>query len=127
MAEKRAPTKRRSASEWQTLVAKLAESGEDIAQFCRRQGIYLPTLQWWRWRLRGSTRGLARPARPVPAAAEPIWSQFKELRVDEKASAAVSAEGFELRWPDGLTLAIPPQFDEFALRRLLVVLEVAGC
>jgi transposase-like protein len=126
MAEKRATTKRRSASEWQTLVAKLAESGEDSAQFCRRQGIYLPTLQWWQWRLRGSARGLARP-RLVPAATEPIRSQFTELRVLEEASPTVAAAGFELRWPDGLTLSIPPQFDEGALRRLLVVLEAAGC
>jgi transposase-like protein len=127
MAEKRATTKRRSASEWQTLVAKLAESGEDIAQFCRRQGIYLPTLQWWQWRLRGSPHGLVRPPRAAPAAAEAIRSQFTQLRVIEEASPAVGTDGFELRWPDGLTLAIPPQFDEVALRRLLVVLEVAGC
>jgi predicted nucleic acid-binding protein len=44
MAEKRVGTKRRSASEWQALVSKLAESGEDVTQFCRRQGIYMPTL-----------------------------------------------------------------------------------
>jgi hypothetical protein len=131
MAERQASTKRRSASEWHTLVSKLAESGEDLAQFCRRQGIYLgiypPTLRWWQWRLRGSTRVAARPPRPAPAVTEPIRSQFTELRVLEEASPAVAADGFELRWPDGLTLAIPAQFDEVALRRLLVVLEVAGC
>ena len=47
MAERQASTKRRSAKEWQTLVSKLAESGEDLAQFCGRQGIYPPTLRWW--------------------------------------------------------------------------------
>jgi hypothetical protein len=127
MAERQASTKRRSAREWQTLVSKLAESGEDVEQFCRRQGIYPPTLRWWQWRLRGSTRVAARPPRPAPAVTEPIRSQFTELRVLEEASPAVAADGFELRWPDGLTLAIPAQFDEVALRRLLVVLEVAGC
>jgi len=54
-------------------------------------------------------------------------SQFTELRVLKEASPAVAADGFELRWPDGLTLTIPRQFDEAALRRLLMVLEVAGC
>lgn len=127
MAERQASTKRRSAREWQTLVSKLAESGEDFEQFCRRRGIYPPTLRWWQWRLRGSSRGLAVPPRPAPAAAEPIRLQFAELRAPEEASAAVAADGFELRWPDGLTLAIPRQFDEVALRRLLTVLEVAGC
>jgi hypothetical protein len=127
MAERQANTKRRSAREWQTLVSKLAESSEDLGQFCGRQGIYPPTLRWWQWRLRGSTCGPAVPPRRVPAAAEPIRSQFTELRVFEKSSPAVAAAGFELRWPDGLTLAIPAQFDELALRRLLAVLEVAGC
>jgi hypothetical protein len=37
MAEKRASTKRRRASEWQVLLSKLAESGEEVTQFCRRQ------------------------------------------------------------------------------------------
>jgi hypothetical protein len=127
MAERRASTKRRSAREWQTLVSKLAESGGDLAQFCRRRGIYPPTLRWWQWRLRDSIHGLARPPRSAPAAAEPIRSHFTELRVLEEASPAVAGDGFELRWPDGLTLAIPPQFDEVSLRRLLVVLEVTGC
>jgi transposase-like protein len=128
MAEgRRASTKRRSAKEWQSLVSKLAESGEDLSQFCRRQGIYPPTLRWWQWRLRGATRELGRPPHPAPAAAELIRSRFTELRVLEKAAAAVAADFFELRWPDGLTLAIPPEFDAAALRRLLMVLEVAGC
>jgi hypothetical protein len=127
MAEKQASTKRRSASEWRALLSKLAASGEDLGQFCGRQGIYPPTLRWWQWRLRGSTHGPAVPAHRAPAAAEPIRSQFTELRVLEKASPAVATDGFELRWPDGLTLSIPAQFDEIALRRLLAVLEVAGC
>lgn len=126
MAEKRAWTKRRSASEWQALVSKLAESGEEVTKFCRRQGIYVPTLRWWQWRLRVTAGELERPRRLLPAAPQPARPQFTELRVLGAAGAGAS-DGFELRWPDGLTLAIPRQFDEVALRRLLVVLEVAGC
>lgn len=127
MAERKAGTKRRSASEWQTLVSRLAESGGEVAQFCRRQGIYPPTLRWWLWRLRGSTRRFERPRRPAPTPAEPIRPQFTELQVLEGAAPAVTADFFELRWSDGLTLAIPREFDEVALRRLLMVLEEAGC
>jgi transposase-like protein len=127
MAESQASAKRRSAREWQTLVSKVTESGEDLTQFCRRQGIHPPTLRWWQWRLRGASRGLAPALRPAPTPAEPIRVEFTELRVPEAASRSVTADGFELRWPDGLTLAIPAQFDEVALRRLLVVLEVGGC
>jgi hypothetical protein len=54
MAERQASTKRRSAREWQSLVSRLAESGEGLAQFCGREGIYPPTLRWWQWHLRGS-------------------------------------------------------------------------
>ena len=125
MAERRSSTKRRSAGEWHGLVSELAESGEDLEQFCRRHEIYPPTLRWWQWRLRGSTRLLVRPL--DSAATKPMRSQFTELRVLKEASPAVAADGFELRWPDGLTLTIPRQFDEAALRRLLMVLEVAGC
>jgi transposase-like protein len=127
MAEKRASTRRRSSGEWQALVSKLAESGEDLAQFCRRHGIYPPILRWWQWRLRGSSHGLARSGRSTPAAAGPIRLEFTELQVPEATPRAVAGDGFELRWPDGLTLAIPADFDEGGLRRLLVVLEVGGC
>ncbi len=124
MAEKRTSTKRRRASEWQALLAKLAESGEEVPQFCRRQGIHLPTLRWWQWHLRGSAGDLARRRRPVAAMPEP---RFTELQVPVSPGPTGAGAGFELRWPDGLTLVIPHHFDEVALRRLLVVLEVAGC
>lgn len=129
MAASQTSARRRSAQEWQSLLSKLATSGEDLTRFCRRQGIHPPTLRWWRWRLRGASRRLAPALRPAQtsAAAEPIRVEFTELRVPETASRSVTAEGFELRWPDGLTLAIPAQFDEVALRRLLIVLEVEGC
>src|SRR5579863_4941294 len=67
MAESQTSAKRLGAREWHTLVSKLAESGEDLIRFSRRQGIHPPTLRWWR--LRGATRGLARAPRPAPAAA----------------------------------------------------------
>ncbi len=125
MAEKRTSTKRRRASEWQALLAKLVESGEEVPEtFCRRQGIHLPTLRWWQWHLRGSAGDLARRRRPVAAMPEP---RFTELQVPVSPGPTGAGAGFELRWPDGLTLVIPHHFDEVALRRLLVVLEVAGC
>jgi hypothetical protein len=51
MAEKRGRSGRRSAREWQALLAEQAESGEETVDFCRRQGIHLATLRWWQWRL----------------------------------------------------------------------------
>ncbi len=126
MAERTRGTRRRGASEWQVLLAELAETGEERAQFCRRRGIQVSTLQWWQWRLRSSGAGVDRRARPAPRVAQADGPQFTEVRVVDQAPVALRA-GFELRWPDGLTLAIPREFDEVALRRLLGVLEVAGC
>jgi transposase-like protein len=55
--------KRRSREEWATVVAELAESGESVESFCRRQGVGRSTLTWWKWRL-GASAG-----RPVTGGA----------------------------------------------------------
>jgi transposase-like protein len=126
MAEQRRGTRRRSASEWQALVAEIAETGEAPAQFCRRRGLQASTLQWWQWRLRSSRPGVERRSPSAPRSAQAVGPRFTEVRVGARAPVALGAV-FELRWPDGLTLSIPREFDEAALRRLLGVLEVAGC
>jgi transposase-like protein len=126
MAERRRGTRRRSASEWESLVSELAETGEERAEFCRRQGVKPSTLQWWQWRLRTSGAGVDRRSPRAPKMSRSEGPRFTEVRVADQAPVALRA-GFELRWPDGLTLAIPREFDEVALRRLLGVLEVAGC
>jgi transposase-like protein len=123
MAERFGVSRRRSAEEWQELLLELAESGEEVGRFCRRHRLHPPTLKWWRWRLSG--RGLAEAGIAVSAAA-PSAPRFTEIRWQEPVAAS-GAAGFELRWHDGLTLRIPSEFDEGALRRLLAVLEAAGC
>ncbi len=129
MAEKRLSARRRSAGEWQAMLWKLAESGEDVDQFCRRMGIYPPTLRWWQWRLKGQGRSREQQSRSATTElVVPSGPEFTELRI---ASTPVRPESvvahFELRWRDGLTLAIPQAFDRDALCRLLSALEVAGC
>lgn len=124
MAESRGVIRRRSAEEWQELLVELAASGEELDRFCRRHRLHPPTLRWWRWRLAG--RDQVETVRALPAASSS--PQFAEMRWREPVVVAAEAPvGFELRWGDGLTLRIPGQFDEGALRRLLAVLEVAGC
>ena len=43
---------RRSREEWRALVAELRGSGARVADFARRRGIRVNTLQWWCWKLR---------------------------------------------------------------------------
>lgn len=115
---------RRTAAEWRQLIDELDDGAEALAAFCRRKGVKLSTLQWWRWRLRTAgrpTRGGTAPGRREP------------LRVWEAAMPRVTDRGpqhsgcFELRWSDGLCLRVPSDFDAEALRRLLDVLEADGC
>jgi transposase-like protein len=123
MAERCGVIRRRSAEEWQKLLAELAASGEEVDRFCRRHRLHPPTLRWWRWQLAG--RHLAAADSPSPAASS--GPQFAEIRWHEPIVTAEAPVGFELRWSDGLTLRIPREFDEGALRRLLAVLEGAPC
>jgi transposase-like protein len=116
--------RRRSASEWQSLIEDLENGGEDAAEFCRRRGLRLSTLQWWRWRLRterGSASVACRPA--VTAAAV----EFAEVRLSGREVFGAETDSFELRWSDGLTLRIPARFEEGSLRRLLAVLDGGPC
>jgi hypothetical protein len=128
MAEKRlGPKRRRSASEWQGVLLRLAASGEKLDGFCRREGILPATLRWWQWRLKGSARGLEKQRRVGPAATESAHPEFTELRVLAAPGRPEPGDWFELRWRDGLVLAIPQGFEPDALARLLSVLEAAGC
>jgi len=118
-------TKRRTRDEWQSLIEELDQSGEGVRSFCGAHGLHPPTLQWWRWRLRGPQVSEATPreAKPSPCSQEAPLT-FSEVPL-ARESAAV--DGFELRWSDGLTLRVPADFDAVALRRLLAVLEAAEC
>lgn len=121
MAVRSGFSRRRGAVEWQRLLVELAESGEGVDEFCRRHRVRPATLKWWRWRLDGG--GLS----AVESGASPSGPQFTEVRFGKPEVARGAWIGFELRWSDGLTLRIPSEFDDGALRRLLSVLEAVGC
>lgn len=121
MAERRPRPARRSAGEWQAIIQELAECRESLSDFCRREGIYPPTLRWWQWRLKGQAK--IRRA----AASHPMVPTFTEVQVVKTPVSPPSGTCFELRWRDGLTLVVPQEFDRQALCQLLAVLEGAGC
>ena len=127
MAERRRAGGRRSRSEWQDVLARLEASDKEVGRFCQREGIYPPTLRWWRWHLAGSGSGDdQRALRSGVGVVGQSGPNFTELRVLATAGKTDEAARFELRWSDGLTLVIPQQFDVDALQSLLAVLEVAG-
>lgn len=93
---------------------------------CARRGLRVQTLQWWRWRLQ---QGPAQEEVVAERAAiQVVEHGFRELAaVGAGKVSASSRGGFELRWPDGLTLWIPADFEAAALRRLLAALEASPC
>ena len=113
--------RRRSASEWGSLIAELEHGKEAEAAFCRRHGLSVSTLRWWRWRL-------VRPARSE-GEGEMASGGFREVMVQGRVADGIvgSAAAFELRWSDGLTVVVPQVFDGAALRRLLEVLGELAC
>ena len=115
---------RRSAQTWRLLIEEWQETGLELAQFCSERGIPPSSLKWWRWRLGiSANQSPSKPAvLPQKVGSPPAWIR---LKVDTPVSAGKTP--FELRWPDGLVLAIPADFDSLALNRLLSLLERPAC
>lgn len=117
---------RRSAEVWRGLIEEWQQSGLELVQFCRERRIPLSNLKWWRWRL-GIPAEKRSPRRPVQAPpTSPVKQDWIQLEIQTPHLEFESAP-FELRWPDGRILAIPPRFDAPALSRLLALLERSPC
>ncbi len=92
MSAKKRVARRRSESEWRAIVERFERSGTTATAYCRRSGVSLNTLRFWRWKLRRSNpagpTGLAefvdlRPAAVPPAAAsEPVPLPFGRWTID---------------------------------------------
>lgn len=104
-------------AEYRDLVARHARSGLTVREFAEHEGIAVQTFYWWRSELRRRDRlRAARSSAPSPFVRVTAKSP-PPPRVD-----AGSPVIFEVRWPDGLTVRVPHQFDDEELRRLLVAL-----
>lgn len=107
MARSMVAVRRRSAAEMRELLEQWAASGMSLAQFAQRHGVREKTLAWWRWELRRRAAAMA---------------SVEFVEVTPGPSAPATPEGFEIRLPRGVVVAVPVAFDEDALTRLLGVL-----
>jgi hypothetical protein len=105
---------RASRTEWAKRVAEWNESGLSGAEFAAKAGLKEATLRHWKWQL-GRERRQRRPRARVAAAA------FVEVKPALTAQL-VAVDVFELVTRDGLSVCVPPSFDETALRRLLAII-----
>ena len=90
-------------SYWRKLVAEQRNSGLSVAKFCRERHLAAGSFYAWR-------RKLGAEANMAP---DPSDTQF----------VAVALPGpqcdFELRFPNGIVVTVPGEFEETALTRLL--------
>jgi hypothetical protein len=120
--------RRRSEVEWRALVEEWQARGGSVEEFCRRRRLSAATFRWWRWRLAaradeeddGSSAALDRQ----PSSS---WIAVDLEATASRCGAGASRGAFELRWPDGLTLRVPSDFDRDSLARLLATLESSSC
>ena len=95
----------RRAAEMRRAIEEYERGGLSQAAFCRRQGIPLSTLTYWRRRLRGPSVG-----KPEP-----------RLLEVEIVGEGVRSGALELRLPGGVTAVVTSDTNEELLRRLLRV------
>jgi hypothetical protein len=91
-------------AEWRARLEAWDASGLSLRAFAQREGLKAHTAWKWKRRLRG--------AAAVSAAFAPVVI---------RSSASLAPSGFELV-VGGVSLRVPPGFDEASLQRLLAVL-----
>ena len=120
----------RSREQWVQLCADWQSSGLRQAEFCRRRGLNLGTLRWWRSQLRTHARRdvqvLAPPARAAPATTSPVPT-FVPVTVTagEVAVAPRRARGptIDVVLRGHRRIRVGPDLDERLLARVVLVLE----
>ncbi len=93
---------RRTASQWQSLIAQWQSSGMTQRAFAEAHGIKAGTLAWWKWKLGQQVR-------------QPSPTEFVEVIVQQ------TTPGFVLELPE-LRVHVPHGFDAHELQRLLATL-----
>lgn len=102
--------RRRTPTEIATILQNQRQSGLSLLAFARKHQLCYASLIRWRRR----PPKVRRPAGSAPAA-----PGFIPIQIETGSSGS----HYELSWPGGRRLRIPPQFDSQALRRLLDMLE----
>jgi hypothetical protein len=115
------------AQKWGRLVEEWLGSGLTQEAFCRRRGVSVATLRWWKWRLGREERSARVPpgasgGTPPPGSLVPVRIVESRFPVSQAASLK-EAGGYEVVLPCGWRLHVPVDFDAQSLARLLAVVE----
>ena len=106
------------AEEMRVVFARFEESGLSLKAFGEREQIPYTTLQYWRRKLRDGA-SVKKPLLrvPGPAVLAPVRVVPDPTPVDPRP------QRFEVWLSNGVSLEVPPDFDELGLRRLIGVLS----
>jgi hypothetical protein len=106
---------RRSAAEYERLLAEQKASGMTLRAFADLRGLNRNTFYGWHQRLRR--------LRAADEASKLVRVQVQEGRERDAEDVGPCGPLFELAFPGGRVLRIPPRFDAGELQRLLAALE----
>jgi len=104
------------AEQMREVFARLEQSGLSMRAFAQREGIAYSKMQYWRRRLAGRRKKATEGHKPVV---------LSPVRVVPDTPVPTERKGFEVWLANGVSLEVPPGFDEGELQRLVGVL--AGC
>jgi hypothetical protein len=96
---------------WRKMIAAQAKSGLPISKFCKREGLTEGSFYQWRKKLASAVAADA--ARMSPPTTMPA-TRFVPIELEPPVAAS-----FEVSFPNGCRLAVPSQFEETTLRRLV--------
>jgi transposase-like protein len=102
---------RASRKVWSQRVKRWKESGLPASEFAQKLGLNENTLRYWATQLRKEENA---PPKAVGSS----------MAFVEVAGFGAAESAFEIAFASGLTVRVPPSFDDGALQRLLSLLEV---
>lgn len=118
------------ASYWADQLAACERSGLTQVEFCRREGLNVGTLAWWKRQLRSA--GQKPPNRPGRAVGTDISSVPKRRRrpartsgrfVEVRLDRVSTVPEYEVMLRCGRSIRMPSEFDPQTLSRLIAVVE----
>lgn len=131
------PGREPRASYWRHEIEACSASGLSQVEFCRRQGLSLAALRWWKWKLKHSEPAMetmgstVRPARAEVRSQPPRFLPVHVVPSSEPVARDVEPaqpRGFyELELRGGHQLRVPADFEPAVLHRLILTVEASTC
>ena len=103
------------AKYWAGLVSAWEQSGLSQAEFCRRRGVKVASLAWWKRQLQRQAGGAPKRRGRPPK----VSSRFVEVRL----AGLSSASAYEVVLARGRSIRVPSQFDPQIVSQLITAVE----